>query len=243
MQNSGKTGIGPLRVMVVDDDPFVRDVAVTALGAGGVEVMACDSGAAALAAFEGFAPALLLLDLMMPEMDGRAVWKAVSARANRPRLIFLTACDDDATRAEVMALGAEGLIAKPFDPGAFAASVLGFADKARTRTARLEALARDFTAGLPAARDALERTWAGLGTWDDTAAEALLAAVHRLAGVAPMFGFKVVGAAADRVEDLLRAALANGGWRGDAERRAAEEGVRALIAAVDACPGGLQDRT
>lgn len=233
MQNSGETDGGPLRVMVVDDDPFVRDVAVAALATGpAVRVMACDGGAAALAAFDDFKPALLLLDLMMPDMDGRALWREISARPHRPRVIFLTGRDDAATRAELMALGAEGLIAKPFNPSTLAATVLGIADKARARAARLETLARDFAAGLPATGDAIARTWAGLEVWDATAAEALLAAVHRLAGVAPMFGLKAVGEAADRVEEALRAALANGGWR-ETERDGLAHNIAVLTKAIE----------
>lgn len=216
--------------MVVDDDPFVRDVAVVALGAQpGVTVEAYDGGAAALAAFDAFAPDLLLLDLMMPAMDGRAVWRAVTARG-RPRLILLTGQDDDATRAEAAALGAEGLIAKPFDPATLAASVLGIVDTARA--ARLEALARKFAAGLPTVRAAVERAWGKLAVWSAPDAEALLAEAHRVAGVAPMFGFNDVGRAADRVEELTRAALAEGRWR--AEPREVEAAVTGLIAAISA---------
>lgn len=220
-----------LRVMVVDDDPFVRDVAAAALGAQpGVTVTAHDGGAAALAAFDAFSPDLLLLDLMMPAMDGRAVWRAVTARGGRPRLIFLTGQDDDATRAEAAALGAEGLIAKPFDPATLASLVLGMVGNARA--ARLEALTRKFAASLPAARAAVEQAWKNLAVWSAPDAAALLAEVHRVAGVAPMFGFKDLGRAADRVEDLTRVALAGGGWR--AERREVEEAVAGLIAAIGA---------
>ena len=220
--------------MIVDDDPFVREVAATALGAvRGVRVMACGTGAAALAAFDGFAPTVLLLDLMLPDMDGRALWRAVSARAPRPRLIFLTGRDDDATRADVAALGAEGLIAKPFDPATFAVVVFGLAKKAEARTARLDALARNFATNLVAVQEAVARHWEALAPWNPAAAEALFAEVHRLAGAAPMFGFKNVGVAADRVEGLLRPAIARGGWGEDAERGVGEAAVREMIAAIN----------
>ncbi len=236
MRKSGENGVETaLRVMVVDDDPFVREVAVTALAAApGVTVGAFDSGAAALAAFDDFAPGLVLLDLMMPGMDGRAVAAALAARRHTARLIFLTGRDDAATRAEVAALGADGLIAKPFDPGALAAAVLGLADPANTRAARLEALARNFASGLPAARETVERAWGKLAVWNAAAAEAVLAEAHRIAGVAPMFGFADIGAAADKVEELFRVAVANSGWRAEAERGAMQGAVAGLVRAIGA---------
>lgn len=229
-----------VRVMVVDDDPFIREVAATALmGARGVTVATFDSGAAALAAADAFAPGLVLLDLMMPEMDGRAVAAALAARSGpRPRLIFLTGRDDAATRTEAVAMGAAGLIVKPFDPATFAGVVLGLAEKAEVQAARLEALARNFAASLPSVGGSVERSWRKLAAWNAPAAEALLADVHRVAGVAPMFGFKDVGAAADRVEELTRAALAKGGWDG-AERGAVEAAVGILLRSCATSPDAI----
>lgn len=228
-------GVPPLRIMVVDDDPFVRDVVVTALGAvPGVLVTACAGGAEALSVLDIAAPNMLLLDLVMPGMDGRALWSLIQARGHAPQLIFLTGRDDPATRAEVMSLGAQGLIAKPFDPSTFAAAVLARSDKAKARDAKLELLARDFAAHLPAAGAAVARAWRGAATaWSVAAAEELLAEVHRIAGVAPMFGFAGVGKAADHVEGLLRPLIKTGGWRSDAERAALEDAVKALTAAVE----------
>ena len=227
--------VPPLKIMVVDDDPFVRDVVVTALGAvPGVLVTACAGGAEALSVLDSAAPDMLLLDLAMPGMDGRALWSLVQARGHAPRLFFLTGRDDPATRAEVMSLGAQGLIAKPFDPRTFAAAVLAGSEKAKTRDAKLEMLARDFAAHLPAAGAAVTRAWRGTATaWNASAAEDLLTEVHRIAGVAPMFGFAAVGQAADRVEAILRPLVKNGGWRSDAERAVAEDAVKALTAAAE----------
>lgn len=215
-----------MRVMIVDDDPFVREVAVAALGVvPGVLLTACAGGAEALAALDAAAPDLILLDLMMPGMDGRALWTEIRARGGAPRAIFLTGRDDEATRAEIMALGAQGLIAKPFDPGALAATVLDLDHKAKARAARLEALTHDFAAHLPAAGAAIAVAW------EDGAVETLLVEVHRIAGVAPMFGFAAVGKAADRAEEVLRAGMVNG-WCDGRERAVVEEAVRGVIEAI-----------
>lgn len=220
--------------MVVDDDPFVRDVALTALGAAeGVRVTACADGAAALAALDTITPDLLLLDLMMPGMDGRTLWNTIRARGPAPRVLFLTGHDDDATRREVMALGAQGLIAKPFDPRTFAATVLAYDHAARVRADKIAVLTQNFAAHLPRAGAAVADAWAKTAAvWRGTAAEALLAEAHRLAGVASMFGFAAVGQAADRVEDILRAAIKTGGWQTETERAGLEDAVKGLLVAI-----------
>ncbi|MHB1204908.1 MAG: response regulator [Rhodospirillaceae bacterium] len=233
-----------MHILLVDDDPFVRDVAVTALSAvRGVKVEAYGGGAEALAALDDFSPDLVVLDLMMPAMDGRGVWAAIRDRGGpRPRLIFLTGRDDPATREELTALGASGLIVKPFDPRTLAAEVLGFADAGILRTARLEAVARDFAGSLPATLSVIDAAWRAMkpteeGGWQAAAAETLLAEAHRIAGVAPMFQFHRLGEAADKVEELLRAALSSGGWRENTERAEVEGAVGALMeegAAVNA---------
>ncbi len=180
---------------------------------------------------------------MMPAMDGRGVWAAIRDRGGpRPRLIFLTGRDDPSTREELTALGASGLIVKPFDPRTLAAEVLGFADAGILRTARLEAVARDFAGSLPATLSVIDAAWCAMkpteeGGWQAAAAETLLAEAHRIAGVAPMFQFHRLGEAADKVEELLRAALSSGGWRENTERAEVEGAVRALMeegAAVNA---------
>jgi CheY-like chemotaxis protein len=226
-----------LQILLVDDDPFVRDVAVTALSAvRGVRVEACAGGAQALAALEDFTPDLVVLDLMMPGMDGCATWTAIWAAMRKrggpvPRLVFLTGRDDQASREDFTALGASGLIVKPFNPRTLAAEVLGFADAAAVRAIRLEAVARDFAGSLPATLSVIDTAWRTMAAgWQISAAETLLTEVHRIAGVAAMFQFQRLGDAADKVEALMLAALKSGGWSGQAQRAQVEGAVRALMA-------------
>jgi CheY-like chemotaxis protein len=104
---------------LVEDDPDIRSVAAMALEAiGGHLVHACESGAQAVAAAPGFAPDLVLLDVMMPEMDGPATLRALRElpeMAQTP-VIFLTAKAQPQEVARYRSLGALGVVAKPFDP-------------------------------------------------------------------------------------------------------------------------------
>lgn len=107
------------KILYVDDDDDIRMVAVFALEAvGGFEVAACASGQEALARAVEFAPQLLLLDVMMPEMDGPATlaaFRGEPATAATPA-IFMTAKVRPAEIDRFLALGAIDVIAKPFDP-------------------------------------------------------------------------------------------------------------------------------
>ncbi len=107
------------RILYVEDEPDIRMVAQMALEAvGGFAVTACASGSEALAAAPSASADLLLLDVMMPGMDGPSTLKALRelpATANTP-VIFMTAKVQAAEVAQYMALGAIDVIHKPFDP-------------------------------------------------------------------------------------------------------------------------------
>lgn len=107
------------RVLFIEDDPDIRDVAAMALElVGEMELCVCASGAAALAEGADFAPDLILLDVMMPGMDGPttlARLRELPALAHTPA-VFMTAKVQPQEVAALRALGALDVIAKPFDP-------------------------------------------------------------------------------------------------------------------------------
>ena len=107
------------RVLYVEDEPDIREVAQLALEAvGGLTVQACDSGQQALDLVAGFDPDVILLDVMMPGMDGPATLaalRALPAIAETP-VVFMTAKVQAREIAEYLEFGAIGVIRKPFDP-------------------------------------------------------------------------------------------------------------------------------
>ncbi|GGF36291.1 response regulator [Aliidongia dinghuensis] len=114
------------RILYVDDEPDIREVAKIALEVmGGFTVRACESGMSALAEAPSFKPDLILLDVMMPHMDGPETFEALrqfEALKTVP-IVFFTA---KAQRSEVQALlelGALDVLAKPFDPMTVAQTV------------------------------------------------------------------------------------------------------------------------
>lgn len=109
----------PADVLFVDDDPDMRAlVALTLAELAGVRVRTCTSGAEALAEAARDPPDLLLLDVMMPGMDGIEVRRHLLAdpRTARIPVILLTARVGPADLDLYAGLGVLGVIAKPFDP-------------------------------------------------------------------------------------------------------------------------------
>jgi two-component system, OmpR family, response regulator len=107
------------RIMLVDDEPDIRTIGELSLvEVGGMSVVAAASGAEALAIAPGERLDLILLDVMMPEMDGPSVLTCLreDARTARIPVVFMTAKVQRHEVQRYLALGAAGVIAKPFDP-------------------------------------------------------------------------------------------------------------------------------
>jgi len=112
------------RILVVDDEPDIRNLLRLCLvEVGGYGVDLCASGPGALAHLETGRPDLILMDVMMPGLDGPATLAALRDRGLGTPVVFLTAKVQDAEVAALKALGALGVIAKPFDPMTLAGDV------------------------------------------------------------------------------------------------------------------------
>ncbi len=117
----------PSRILYVEDEPDIRAVAKLALEmVGGFEVRLCENGAQALEVVADFAPDLILLDVMMPGMDGPTLLQQLRSRAATAQIpvVFLTAKIQPPEVAQYQALGALDVIAKPFDPMLLSSQIL-----------------------------------------------------------------------------------------------------------------------
>ena len=114
------------RILYVEDEPSIRTIAVTVLEAvGGFTVIACSSGKEALEQAATANADLILLDVMMPEMDGPATLEALRRipQTARTPVIFMTAKVQASEIAHYKSLGAVDVIAKPFDPMTLSAQI------------------------------------------------------------------------------------------------------------------------
>ncbi len=109
-------------ILVADDEASIRDLARLYLEKEGFQVRMAVNGAEALAQAESDPPALLVLDLMMPEMDGWEVCRRLRARSDLPILI-LTARDQDIDKIVALEMGADDYLTKPFNPRELVARV------------------------------------------------------------------------------------------------------------------------
>jgi OmpR family response regulator RpaB len=110
-----ETTASPLKVLVADDEANIRRILETRLRMLGHEVVAAENGAQALELFRGFEPDVVVLDVMMPELDGFAVTERIRAQSEVP-IILLTALSDVADRITGLQLGADDYMVKPFSP-------------------------------------------------------------------------------------------------------------------------------
>ncbi|MBS1146887.1 MAG: Response regulator receiver domain protein (CheY-like) [Proteobacteria bacterium] len=114
------------RILYVEDEPDIQAVAKLALEmVGGFTVKVCSSGEEALREAVAFAPDMILLDVMMPGMDGPSTLMALRELPSLAELpvAFMTAKVQPAEVAHYKSLGARDVIAKPFDPMALASQV------------------------------------------------------------------------------------------------------------------------
>jgi CheY-like chemotaxis protein len=105
----------PGKVLVVDDEPEVRQVLLEFLASRGYDVTAAAGGAEAVALVETIKPDLVLLDVAMPSMDGVETLKRIVALEPGLAVIMVTANADIGITSKLLALGAVDYVPKPFD--------------------------------------------------------------------------------------------------------------------------------
>jgi DNA-binding response OmpR family regulator len=104
------------RVLIVDDEPDVLLLLRVNLEAAGYQTVLAADGETALSRIDDSEPEVVLLDIMMPVMDGWGVLRALSARDNAPRVVVVSAKSSDRDIVRALTAGALDYITKPFDP-------------------------------------------------------------------------------------------------------------------------------
>jgi two-component system, OmpR family, response regulator MprA len=137
-----------MRILVVDDDRAVRDSLRRSLEFNGYEVALANDGVEALARINGLAPDALIVDVMMPRLDGIETTKALRAAGNDLPILVLTARDNVGDRVDGLDAGADDYLAKPF--------------ALEELLARLRAMLRRRTLGTPDGDDEGPLTFADL---------------------------------------------------------------------------------
>jgi len=113
----------PRTVLVVDDDPHIRQLLVFALEKAGLRTREAGDGEAALAAVAEELPDLVVLDINMPKLDGLEVCRRLRAKGDLP-ILFLSSRDDEIDRVVGIELGGDDYVVKPFSPREVVARVM-----------------------------------------------------------------------------------------------------------------------
>lgn len=197
-----------IRLLHVDDEPDIREVVEISLGLDpDFEVQSCPSGRDALVMAAEWEPDLVLLDVMMPEMDGLTTLAHLrdNPRTTDIPVLFMTARVQTHEIERFRAIGAQGVIAKPFEPLTLAASIkrhIQLADVQIDPRRLFLNRARDEVAALESYKAALsDRTQAA------AAIEHIESTARWITDAAPI-GFEDIGVKAQRLEQALEAQLA-----------------------------------
>jgi DNA-binding response OmpR family regulator len=115
--NTSLGGCAVPKILVVDDEPNIRQLVTDVLTVEGYEVEAVADGYAALAAIDACRPDCVVLDVMMPGIDGHEVLQRIRAAEHGPELpvVMLTAAADDAQQWQAWTEGVDYFLAKPFE--------------------------------------------------------------------------------------------------------------------------------
>ncbi len=118
-------------ILVVDDDPHIREVICFALKREGFATVEAENGEQALTRFQETRPDLVVLDIVMPELDGTEVCKALR-RVSVVPIVFLSSRDDEVDRILGLELGGDDYVTKPFSPRELTARVRAILRRAKS---------------------------------------------------------------------------------------------------------------
>ncbi|MGE5552523.1 MAG: response regulator [Betaproteobacteria bacterium] len=125
--------MAPRKVLVVDDEPAIRELVQFNLKRAGLTVVPAADGEEALALFRTHRPDLVLLDLMLPRLDGFTVCRRIRDESRVP-IIMLTARTSEQDRVEGLEMGADDYLSKPFSPRELVARVKAVMRRAEERS-------------------------------------------------------------------------------------------------------------
>jgi CheY-like chemotaxis protein len=237
---SGQAGAAWARVLVVDDDPDVQTLVALALAqAGGYTVEPCASAAGALERARSFRPDVILMDVMMPGMDGLqalAGLRADEGTAGIPVVLISAGIDRDEC-GRYREMGARGVIPKPFNAVELPATLRRIREGEAVAPAyprEVKDLGSVYLTELPAMMDSMRALAAALaaGGWAKPPLEALLQLAHRLAGSAGLYGLAGLASSAATLETMTRRLLEDGRWPPARSPRVVATLVKAVAAAA-----------
>ena len=219
-----------LRVLHVDDEPDIRELVEMSLGLDPAFVLrSCASSRDALAILSEWSPHLILIDVMMPDMDGPTMLAHLRERQETAQIpvVFITARSQTKELEQFKALGATGVIAKPFDPVTLPESVRG-----HLRAAGTKALCHGFIQRLQSDAKALAACRRSLQEDRDPAAVLthIQSFAHALAGAAGIFGYHEVTEDARQLEEAVIGML-----NGSTSQVKVEAALDQLLIAMQRC--------
>jgi diguanylate cyclase (GGDEF)-like protein len=257
-------GQRPLRTLLyVDDEPDLRLIVQTALNlAQGLTVHTAESGEQGLELARELQPDLLLLDVMMPGLDGPAILVRLRADPSIARIpvVFMTAKATPENARRLRAMGAAAVIAKPFDPMQLSAQVLSLwqaiaaqpqrmssddGDQARLRE-QVGLLAGKFLERTGAQAVTLRQLVESLQAGDSSAVASMHEIAHTIHGSGAMFNFPAVSECAGEIarlsQNLLASEPANDLAADSQIRRRLHASIQQLASAVESAASGHSAR-
>lgn len=120
------------KVLIVDDEPEVTELIKRSLERRGFEVMVASTGQEALTLYPKENPQVVLLDLGLPDINGRDVLKEIKAKAPQIKVMIMSGYTDSKTKQELISMGADSFLDKPIIPAKIADAIKETLEKPKT---------------------------------------------------------------------------------------------------------------